>query len=124
MEYDISKAVKYFIIVIQNAAWQSTPNEKQIPKQPGHPRKIRSKIAEKKLRKVWQLAHHPEDKHTFDVVARQLKDVITRLKVDVFEAYVKGLSATDETDYSLWKGTRRIKRRIQHIPPIRHENQT
>jgi len=41
------------------------------------------------------------------------------MKNKTFKSYLSGLSETDDTDYSLWKATRRIKRPREHVPPIR-----
>ena len=37
-------------------------------------------------------------------------------------SYLQQLNADEETDYSLWKATKRIKRPITSIPPIRANN--
>lgn len=80
-EYDITKAVEHFNRVIQNAAWQSTPKEKQQTKQPDYPIEIRNKITEKRrLRRVWHRTRHPDDKHKFNEAARKLKDAIKAIK--------------------------------------------
>jgi len=46
------------------------------------------------------------------------------MKNKTFKPYLSGSSATDETDYSLWKATRRIKRPHAHLSTIRNENTT
>ena len=38
--------------------------------------------------------------------------------------YLQGLTPTDATDYSLWKGTRKIKQPQHQIPPIRINRNT
>lgn len=45
-----------------------------------------------------------------------------RLFIDhVMKEYLSGLSVTDNTDYSLWKATRHIKRPRVHVLSIQKE---
>jgi hypothetical protein len=41
---------------------------------------------------------------------------IERIKEEIFQTYIQSLTTAD-TDYSLWKATKRLKP-TQHIPPI------
>jgi hypothetical protein len=47
-----------------------------------------------------------------------------RIKEETFQTYLQSLTATDDTDYSLWKATKRLKQPTQRIPPIRKTDQT
>ena len=38
------------------------------------------------------------------------------------QEYLQGLTPNEVVDYSLWKTTRRMKRRQHHIPPIRTDH--
>lgn len=124
-KHDIEIAVEIFNRKIQNAAWQSTPQDKPKTNYLEYPDEIKDKLAEKRrLRRIWQNRRYPEDKRRFNTATRELRRMIQKLKNDTFQEYVQGLSATDDTDYSLWKATRQLKQATQHIPPIRNKNGT
>lgn len=46
------------------------------------------------------------------------------MKNESFKSYSSSLSASADTDYSIWKATRRMKRPRVHAPPIRKEDGT
>jgi hypothetical protein len=48
-----------------------------------------------------------------------LKVGAQRIKEKTFQTYLKSLTATDDTDYSLWKATKTLKPPTQQFPPIR-----
>jgi predicted glycoside hydrolase/deacetylase ChbG (UPF0249 family) len=78
----------------------------------------------RKLKRRWQMSLHPEDKHRYNEVARKLKDQIERMKEETFQTHLQSLTATVDTDYSIWKATKRLKQPIQRIPQIRSADQT
>ena len=51
-------------------------------------------------------------------LTQQLKREIKELKNDPISAYLSELTS-DNTDYSLWKATKKIKRPVMQIPPVR-----
>jgi hypothetical protein len=65
-----------------------------------------------------------KDKRRYNEAARKLKDRIKRNKEEIFQTYLQGLTATADTDYSLWKATKRLKQPTQRIPSIRNAYQT
>jgi hypothetical protein len=67
---------------------------------------------------------HPDDKRRHNEVVRKLKDEIKSIKEKTFQTHLQSLTATADTDYSLWKGTKQLKQPIQRIPPIRNADQT
>jgi hypothetical protein len=48
-----------------------------------------------------------------------LKREIKEIKKDSISAYLNELTSDNNTDYSLWKATKKIKRPVMQIPPIR-----
>lgn len=122
-EYDIDEAVELLTCAIQDAAWQATPESNQGTKTENVPLHVREKIREKRrLRKIWQSTRQPSDKNKLNTATRNLKNLLQRLKDESIQNYLEGLCATEATDYSLWKATKRIGRPIKPIPPIRKEN--
>jgi hypothetical protein len=45
--------------------------------------------------------------------------LLHNLENEGIQDYLKGLTPTEVTDYSLWKATRKMKRPQHHIPTIR-----
>lgn len=77
-------------------------------------------ITEKRrLRKLWQKFRIPEYKHKLNAVIKHLKRELRREKQEGFETYLNSLSSTKLNNYSLWKATKKIKRPIMFIPPIK-----
>jgi hypothetical protein len=70
------------------------------------------------------MSRHPEDKRRYNEAARTLTFRIKRFKEQTFQTYLHGLTATSDTDYSIWKATKRLKKPTQRIPPIRNDDQT
>ena len=55
-------------------------------------------------------------------MGKQLKQAIREIKNVSFSSFLSNLSDDKETDYSLWKATKFLKRPKNHIPPIRKED--
>lgn len=117
---EIECAVEYFNKTIQTAVWQSTPFEQPQTYTFDYPNFIKEKIAEKRrLRRLWQYTHLPNDKANFNRATRELKAMIREFKEESFNEYVENLSATEDSDYSLWKATKRINQPRNPVPPLR-----
>jgi len=54
-------------------------------------------------------------------LAQQLKREIKELKNDSISAYLSEMTNDNNTDYSLWKATKEIKRPVMQIPPVRKQ---
>jgi len=107
---DITEAIKVATPIIPGG------NNREIT----YPLEIRELVQQKrKARRTWHRTRHPEDKTNWNRISKILRDKINEMKNETFKSYLSGLSATDDTDYSLWKATRRIKRPHTHVPPIR-----
>lgn len=79
-----------------------------------YPLKVRELVANKrKARCTWQ------ENRIFNALCKQLHSKIQEVRNESFQQYVATLSPTATTDYSLWKATKKIKRPILHVPPIR-----
>ena len=57
---------------------------------------------------------HPDDKEVLNKLTKQLKQSLYKLRNDNIEQYIKNLSPHPETDYSLWKVTKKLKISVQH----------
>jgi hypothetical protein len=122
---DIEEAIAEFTNVLQKAAWNATPDDKLRTKYPEYAWEVKGQIkenenSEKDDRRVNIL----KIKRWYTEVARKLKDQIKRIKEETFQTHIQSLTATADTNYSLWKATRLLKQPTQRIPPIRNADQT
>lgn len=117
---ELEIAIDNFNTIIQKTAWATTPKIETPEAKTVCSTSVKNKIAEKrKLRKEWQKTRSPHDKAKLNKATKQLKLLIHNEKNKSIEDYLKNLTATEATDYSLWKATRKIKNPQQPIPPIR-----
>lgn len=117
---DISECVEHLIKVIQNASWNSTPQQ-SFNCTIKSSAEIRKKIAEKrKSRKRWQTTKSPADKAILNKLTKDLQNLLQSENDKNLEREIKKLGPTMATDYSLWKITKKIKHprtRVNH--PVR-----
>jgi hypothetical protein len=105
---------------IQAAMWQATADREDTCITIRCPIKLEEKLHEKRrARQRWQLTKSPADKQTYNRLAKELKKLRYQLKHDSIQDYLRGLTPTEATEYSLWEATRKIKQPKQQIPPIR-----
>lgn len=112
--------VETFTKIIQTAAWNNT---KELPHRTignNYPIEIMNLVKEKrKARRRWQQTRDPADKTILNNKTQQLKRKIQKIKEDFINNYFTNLTADEETEYSLWRATRKLKRPVTHIPPLR-----
>lgn len=117
---DIDNAVEYFTKTIQEAVWKSTPDKLNSHASQDVPLLIKGKIADKRrLRKTWQRTRAPSDKTRLNQATRELKILLNNDKNNRIQNYLKELSASAATEYSLWKATKTINRPQISNPPLR-----
>jgi len=120
---DIEIEALKFIKSVQKSAWESTAQTKRKKIGINYPRELRSLIAQKrKLRKKWHQTRSPSDKRNLNNASQKLKRLLRDFKSDSINLYISELSTERSSGYSLWKCTKRLKRPIKHIPPIRKPN--
>jgi len=61
----------------------------------------------------------PSRQTTLNKIAKELKYLLQTLKNEGIQTYLQEMTPTKDTDYSLWKATRKIKQPQYQIPPIR-----
>ena len=117
---DIENAIEQFNIEIHNAINAATPPIAQKTKISNVSNNIRGKITEKiKLRKIWQKNRTEMNKIKLNKAIKDLKKCIYTEKNEYFQNYLINLSGTENTDYSLWKATKKINQPQQFAPPIK-----
>ena len=118
-EDDIIEAVEHFNQCIQKASWISTPSIK-CKNKTKFPKSITDFITLKReARKTWQRTRCPNDKKYFNLLCKQLKEILSDFKNSNVEKHLESLSPTASTDYSLWKATRSMSKSVLSQPPIR-----
>jgi len=73
--------------------------------------------AKRKIRRQWQQQNSSLLK--FNQAIKILRLALREEQNQGFQNYLSELSATERTDYSLWKTTRSLKRPERSIPPVR-----
>jgi hypothetical protein len=95
--------------IIQKAAWKNTPILRRKTMGNNYPKEIRELIAEKRrARKRWQQTRTPAGKTRLNNLSLQLKQEIQEVKNESINSYLRNLTNEKETDYSLWKATKRM----------------
>lgn len=119
-EVELEEAIENFTKAIQKAAWESTPVIKTQNNIQFCSLNVKAKIKEKrKIRKQWQLTRSTKIKTKLNKVTKELKILLQNEKNLAIQKYLENLTATETTDYSLWKATKKIKQPQKSIPPIR-----
>ena len=120
---ELEDAVDYITNLIQEAAWKATPSgHNMTPAMHNVPLYIRHLITEKRrARSKWQKTRNPRDKTTLNRLTHRLTNALKADRNDSFRYYVSNLSPDDHT---IWKATKKIKRPITPIPPIRKHDQS
>lgn len=81
---------------------------------------VKGKVAEKRiLRKKWQQNRTATNKRKLNKATKELKKLLYTLRNQSVQGYLEELTPMETTDYSLWKATRKLKRPLQTVPPIR-----
>ena len=107
-EEQLDGEVENFLVDIQQPAWENTLEIKRSTNGNNYPKEIRDLIAEKrKARRRWQQSRDPQDKTELNNLAQQLKREIKELNNDSISAYLRELTNDNNTDYSLWKATKK-----------------
>lgn len=121
---EIDSAIEQLTNNVVRAAKLATPD---IPARTNceitYPMEVRELVKEKrKARKKWHRTRDPSDKTIWNRTSRLLHNKIKEVKNETFKSYLSNLSATKDSDYSLWKATKQMKRPRAYVPPIRKED--
>jgi 16S rRNA G527 N7-methylase RsmG len=85
-----------------------------------YPLEIRELVRDKrKSRRKWQTTRNAADKTKLNNFTQQLKREIINLKQSSIKCYLKELTNERSADYALWRATRKLKKPITYIPPLR-----
>ena len=103
----------------------ATPPSRQQHLSGNCPLYIKQKLTDKlKAKRRWQITRAPEAKLIYNKHAKELKHLLHTNKNTGNQQYLENLTPQKDTNYSLWKTTRKLKQPQHHIPPLRLQNST
>ncbi|XP_055840136.1 RNA-directed DNA polymerase from mobile element jockey isoform X2 [Episyrphus balteatus] len=118
---ELEAAVDNFVNIIQKAAWNNTPCQREISgyKDVKYPQEIKDVLKEKrKALKKWQQTRAPQHKSNLNRLSNLLKKMISDFKNREAKNYLENLTAGKESNYSLWKAIKATKKPKLPAPPI------
>lgn len=120
----LENAVSYFTQLIQTTMWNNTkPITRKVEGQ-CYPLEIRQLVSDKrKLRKKWQVSRNPKLKTELNNKAQQIRRLIKELNESSTSSFLKSLSSEASTNYSLWKVTKKLTKKVNPVPPILVNNE-
>jgi len=117
MDQDIEDCVHHLIQIIQQPSWFSTTNPHKHSNQNCAPALKQKTLDKRWLRRRWQHTRSPQDKANLNKATNELKILLNNYK-QAIQTYLKSLTPTEATDYSLWKA-KRLQRLQTPIPPLK-----
>lgn len=122
----IEEELEQLIENVQQAAWQSTPNRQNYSNPTKmYPLEVREMVAKKrKARKTWQRYRTRENKTILNNLGNKLKTLIRTVRNESVSKYLASLTDQKDTEYSLWKATKALKRPQNQTVPIRKNDGT
>lgn len=122
---DLEDASEKFIKLIQDSAWANTKIRNSRKIVTTYPEHILNKVREKRrARKRWQQSRDPSDKNILNNITQQLSREIKFFNENSLKTHLSNLSAEKETQYSLWKATKKSKNKVAHSAPIKKPDGT
>lgn len=119
----LEEAVAEFTSLIQNTVWNNTKTITHKTNGYNYPVEIRNLVAlKRKTRRKWIQNRDPKLKNELNNRAQQLKRLIQELKDSSTTNFLRNLSGEKSTNYSLWKITKKLTKKIIPVPPILLEN--
>ena len=116
---ELENASETFTKLIQSTAWANTKISKSKKTSDSYPEYIMNKVKEKrKARKRWQQSRDPADKNILNNITQQLRREIKWFKENSLKNFLSNLTAGKDSNYSLWKATKKFKNTVTHRPPI------
>lgn len=118
---EVEQAIENLNGLIHSAANRSTPQGKASSvKEHVYPAFIRDRVTERRrLRREWQNNHYKRDKTAFNKASQQLKALTKQWANENLQSYLTNLTPTSDTNYSLYKATKNMKRPKQQATPIK-----
>lgn len=118
---ELDSVAKEFASIIQDAAIAATPvHSPRVTKELLYPAEVRQLVKQRRrARKKWQRSRLPSDKATFNKISKEVTTLIRTINEKSVNDYLVNLSPHKESNYSLWKATKRLKQPTIGVPPLR-----
>lgn len=120
---DIDNALQYLTSTILECIELATPNHKS-PKisHPDTSQNVQELLkAKRKAKREWQKLRSPRTKAILNKATKTLRQELIKERNENIQKFVLGLSHLADTNYAVWKTTRRIKKSIQAETPIQSQ---
>ena len=118
IDYEVTQLTS----LIQSTLIENTPTYSRNTNIGNYPPEIVDLIKQKrKARNKWKNTRDPSYKKTWNFLTNLVKHEISDFQSNSFQSHLNKLTYSKDTDYSLWKTTRRIKRPITKQPPLKAE---
>lgn len=120
-EQEIESGVRQFTNILTEAARVSTSSTPLVRKRKFPcSNNIEALLRQKRnLRRQWQEYRSPGLKSQLNQCQRLLRDALQKHKESNLQKYLQNLDATKDSEYSLWKAVRKMRRPTLHESPLR-----
>jgi hypothetical protein len=120
----LDKAVEKFSSILIESAKAVTTYREFIPKAHFYTREIKQLVRERRrLRHKWMRTRNPTDKTAFNRLNKAVKLKLANHNEESFQNYLKSLSPTSDTDYSLWQASKRLGRPAKCNLPLKNDRE-
>ncbi len=120
--FQLDAAVSKLTTTLSNAAMSSTRLPELAPKMYAFPTEIKQLVQQRRsLRRKWQRTRNSADRSAFNRMASRVKAAIAEFNNKSFEDYLASLTAACDSDYSLWRATKRLGRQPTTNPPLKND---
>ena len=121
----IEQAVATLTATIQEAARTTTTPELTSRQTKTIPQDVLEKIREKrKVKAKWQEHRTRDNKKHLNKLAKEIENKIKEHNNNEFAKFIGTLSTHENTNYSLWKEAKKVKKPIIPVPSIRKTDNT
>ncbi len=122
---DIDLATQNFTKIITESAEIATPKPVKNQSSQCYPIEVRKAItARRKARHLWEATRDPIHKAAFNKCSKEVKRLLQKIKNETFTTFLLSLDTTRDTNYSLWKVAKAMKKHPSYTPPLRSSHTT
>lgn len=122
--YEIEKELDNLIECIQAASWKSMQINNETVRKSCSAETKKLIIEKRKARKKWQKHRTAENKNKVNQLTNKIKSLLKATENAALTNRLKNLTATKDTEFSLWKTTKEFFKSSQTIPPIKKADNT
>lgn len=123
---ELEEAVDTFSSLLQREAKSATPvSTHKIQEYASYPKEILELVKKRRqARHEWQQTRDPAHKKVFNSLCKLVKTHIRNHNNDSFNHFITTLGSTKDTDYTLWKVARSLRKPPGYSAPLKRSNNT